>query len=150
MSTKVEITASGIARTANPTAILDGGRTTASYDDLGRLITTPYQVRDLITTAYVALSNGTETALLAGAASTLHDLVYIMGANQSDAAVDIDIRSGTAGTVIMSLTIPADSTAGVAPVIPIPQAEAAQAWTVDMGDFSGTIVNMTALFIKNV
>ena len=140
----------GIARQANPTAVAALDRVDATFDDLGRQVITPYQVRDLITTAYLALATGTETALLAGAASTFHDLVYVMGSNQSDAAVDVDFRSGTGGSVVFSLTIPADATAGVALPVPIPQTEVAQAWTADMADITGTTVNISALFIKNI
>lgn len=140
----------GIARTANPTAVANADRVDGAFDDLGRQVITPYQVRDLVATAYLALANGTETALLAGAASTFHDLMYIMGANQSDVAVDVDFRSGTGGSVVFSLTIPADATAGVALPVPIPQTEVAQTWTADIADITGTVVNLSALFIKNV
>ena len=105
-------------------------------------------VRDLTTTAYVSLSTGTEATLLAGTASTFYDLVYIMGANQSDAAVTVDVRSGTAGSVVCSLTIPAEATQGVSLSRPIPMIEQHQAWTVDMPDITGTTVDISALFDK--
>ena len=103
-------------------------------------------VRDLTTTAYVSLSTGTETTLLAGTASTFHDLKYIMGANHSDAAVTIDVRTGTAGAIVQSLTIPAEATQGVSLTDPMPQVEVQQAWTVDMPDITGTVVDISALF----
>ena len=105
-------------------------------------------VRDLTSTAYVSLSDGDETTLLAGTASTFYDLVYIMGANQSDAAVTIDVRCGTAGAIIQSLTIPAEATQGVSLSRPIPMVEQHQAWTVDMPDITGTTVDISALFDK--
>ncbi|OGT23551.1 MAG: hypothetical protein A2W47_04560 [Gammaproteobacteria bacterium RIFCSPHIGHO2_12_38_15] len=140
----------GVARTTNPTAVANADRVNASYDDLGRQVITPYQVRDLIQTAYVALANGTETNLLAGIASTYLDLAWIMAANTSDAAIDIDVRCGTGYGVLLSLTVPADATAGIAPAVPIPQDNTGQPWTVDIGDLTGTTVNISALFIKNV
>lgn len=140
----------GLARQTNPTAVANAAAVISSFDDLGRQVMTPYQVRDLVITAYVALANGTETALLEGAASTLHDLVHVICANTSDATVDLDFRSGTVGSVVFSLTVPADATAGFVPAVPLPQTEAAQAWTVDMADVTGTTVNISALFIKNV
>ena len=140
----------GIARTANPTAVADGDRVSSSYDDLGRQVITPYQVRDLVVTAFLALATGTETAVLAGAASTLRDLVHVVCANQSDAAVDIDFRFGTGGSIVFSLTVPADATAGFVPAVPVPMSEVAQALTADMADISGTTVNISALFINNV
>lgn len=143
---------SGIARQTNPTAVADAAVVKASFDDLGRQVMTPYQVRDLVATAYITTTTGIETTLLAGVASTFLDLVQIVAANTSDAIVDIDFRSGTAGSVIFSLTVPADATAGFISVVPIPQTELAQAWTADVAgsDVSNTTVNISALFIKNV
>ena len=142
----------GQARQTNPTAVADADRVNFIADDLGRQVVTPYQVRDLVATAYLTVSTGVETVLLAGAASTLRDLVHVICANTSDAAVDLDFRSGTAGSVVFSVTVPADATSGFVPVVPIPQTEAAQAWTVDNAgsDVSGTTVNISALFINNV
>ena len=141
----------GIARTANPTAVAALDRTDAFFDTVGRQVITPYQVRGLIATAYLSLSNGTEVTLAAaGGAGVYHDLVYIMCANQSDAAADIDFRDATAGGIVFSITVPADATAGLAPAVPIPQNAAALPWTADMGDTTGTTVNISALFIKNV
>ena len=140
----------GIARQANPTPVAALDRTDATFDDVGRQVMVPYQVRDLIQTAYVALANGTETNLLAGIASTYLDLAWIMAANTSDAAIDIDVRCGTGYGVLLSLTVPADATAGIAPAVPIPQDNTGQPWTVDIGDLTGTTVNISALFIKNV
>lgn len=140
----------GIARTANPTAVAGGDTVSFSADDIGRQINRPIQVRDLLQTAYVQLTNGTETTLLAGVASTFHDLVYIMGANASDAAVTVDIRAGTANGVVATLNIPASATQGVSMSVPIPQDVAANAWTADMGDVTGTTVSISALFSKEI
>ncbi|MEK6828664.1 MAG: hypothetical protein AABY15_00935 [Nanoarchaeota archaeon] len=140
----------GMARTTNPTAVANSDRVNAIFDDLGRQVMRPLQVRDLITTAYISITTGTETTLLAGVASTLHDLIYIMCTNESDAAVTIDFRSGTAGAIVCSVRAPANGTAGVALPVPIPQVEAAQAWTADLPDITGTTVDISALFSKEV
>ena len=143
---------SGVARTTNPTAVADAASVKASYDDLGRQVITPYQVRDLVSTANVATSTGIETTLLAAVAGVNLDLVQIVCANTSDAAVDVDIRSVTAGAIEFSLTVPADSTAGFVPVVPWPQVNTGNNWTVDVGgsDISNTTVNTSALFIRNI
>lgn len=142
---------SGIARQTNPSAVADAAVVKASFDDLGRQVMTPYQVRDLVRTAYLSLANGTETTLIAAAASTFHDIMQIICANTSDGVVDLDFRSSAgASGIAFSITVPADATAGFIPIIPIPQDELAQAWTVDMADFSNTTVKISALFIKNV
>lgn len=140
----------GIARTANPTAVAAGDRVSTGYDDIGRQIMRPLQVRDLMQTAYATLSNGSETTLLAGASGVFHDMVYIMGANDSGAAVQVDIRAATGANKVMTLEIPANGTAGVSLPVPIPQDVAADTWTADMPDITGTNVYISALFSKEV
>ena len=140
----------GVAVTANPTAVAGGDRVKATFDDVGRQLVRPFQVRDLIQTAYATLTTGTETTLLAGSASTFHDLVYCMFANSSDAAVLVDVRAGTANGVLATVHVPASSMSGFSPKIPIPQDVAANAWTVDMPDITGTTVYVSALFSKEV
>lgn len=140
------------ARTTNPTAVSDGGDVRPSADDLGRTITRPIQVRDLIVTAYATITDSSEDTLLTGAASTFHDLIYVMGANQSGAAVNVNIRSTTGGPIVATLTIPANSTAGVSLPVPIPQVTVADTWTVQNSgsDISNTTVTISALFSKEV
>jgi hypothetical protein len=107
-------------------------------------------VRSSTTTAYVTLTDSSEDTLLAGTSSTFYDLIYIMGANSSDATVTIDIRCGTGGAVVASLAIPANATQGVSLSTPIPMVEAAQAWTAQNNgsDISNTTVDVAALFDK--
>lgn len=139
-----------IGRQTNPTAVADAAAAFGSSDDLGRQITRPIQARDLIATAYVTLSTGTEATLLAAAAATYLDLIYIMGANESGAAVQVDVRAVTAGNILMTLEIPANSTAGVSLPVPFPQDATGNNWTVDMPDITGTTVAISALFSKEV
>ena len=139
-----------IARTTNPTAATDATAVFATADDLGRTLVRPIQVRDLIATAYVSLTNGTETTLLAGAASTFHDLIYVMCANQSDAATFVDFRCGTAGEVTLTVQVPASGTAGVSLSVPHKMPEVAQAWTADMPDITGTTMDITGQFSKEI
>jgi len=144
----------GVARTANPTAVSGNDIVKASFDDVGRQLIRPVQVRDLLATAYAALVSGsgygTETALLAGVAGEYHDLIYIMGSNTSSVAVKADIRASTGGTVIMSLEIPANGTAGVSLPVPLPAPFADQTWTVDLPDETGGDVYISAQFSKEV
>jgi hypothetical protein len=140
----------GIARTANPTAVAGGDVVKASFDDLGRQLVR-HQARDLVLSAYVSLTNGTETTLAAGVASTFLDLIWITGANTSDAAVQVDIRSGTAGSTLLTLEIPAYGTAGaVFGADHLQQEIVAGAWTADMPDITGTTVYLSAKFSKEV
>src|SRR3990167_7345549 len=132
---------SGVARTTNPTAASDAATVKASYDDLGRQVITPYQVRDLVATAYISPTTGVETTLLgAGGTGVFLDCVQIVCANTSDAIVDVDFRSVTAGGVEFSVTVPADSTAGFIPTVPWPQGSVNNNWTADVAgsDVSNT------------
>lgn len=140
----------GMARTANPTAVAGGDVVKFSADKLGRQLNRPVQVRDLITTAYVSVANGTETTFKAASAGEFLDLVYIMGSNSSDAAVIVDIRAVTAGNILMSLAIPANGTAGVSLSVPFPQSEGGNNWTADLPDITGTTVYLSGLFSREV
>lgn len=140
----------GKARTTNPTAVANGDRVDASFDDIGRQMVRPVQARDLLQTAYVTASSEGPKTLLAGAGGVYHDLVYLMGANESDASVNIDIMQSTGGTVQQTLVIPANSTAGLSLSVPIPQDHSDATWQVDnnSADDSNTTYSITALFSK--
>ena len=140
----------GIARTANPTAEAAGDRIAFTADDLGRQVVRNIQVRDLIQTAYVSVTNGTETTLRAAVSGAFLDLIMIVGSNNSDAAVSVDIRPVTAGSIINTLRIPANSTAGWTPPVPWPQSEQGNNWTVDGPDETGRTLTFSALFSQEV
>lgn len=106
------------------------------------------QVRGSLQTAYVTENEIEEVTLLAGVSGVFHDLVMMKGSNESDAAITLDIRQTTGGTVQDTLVIPANSTAGVSIPIPIPQDHKDATWTVqnNAADNSNTIYSVTALF----
>ena len=79
-----------------------------------------------------------------------HDLVYVKASNNSSVAVTVDIRDATTGGIVMTLDVPANGVVGVSTPVPIPQNAAADTWTADMGDITGTTCQVDALFIKNV
>jgi hypothetical protein len=139
-----------LSRTTLPTAKADGADVRPMSDKLGRGVTRPMQVRDLIMTAYVTLSTGTETTLLAASAGNFLDLIYIMGANTSGVAQQVDIRATTAGNIVATLYIPANSTAGVSLPVAWPQDNQGNNWTVDMGDVTNSNILISALFSKEV
>lgn len=146
----------GVARTTNPAAVGDGDRVNTFHDDVGRSVTYPYQVRDLVATARLSITASGEQTLLSGAASTFRDLVRISGANQSTNAVTISIRSATGAGIVHDFEIPANNTVEHSFLTPYPQNAAADAWTVTVDDFvsDGTTSNGTvivdALFVNNV
>lgn len=143
----------GEARRTNPTAVGDGDITNARFDDLGRQVMQPLQVRDLIFTARASTSTLAEVALFSGVAGVLHDLVYLSAANTSGAVVELSIRDTLGGGVVETLQVPANNTILFHPPVAIPQNEAANSWTIQnagSGDISSTTVTVSALFIRNV
>ncbi len=139
------------ARTTNPTAKSDGADIRPKTDKLGRTITRPVQVRDLIKTAYVSLTNGTETTLLAGTAATFNDLIMITATNNSTAATQLDIRCTTAGNIVHTMYLPASTgPVGWSPQVPWPQDATGNNWTIDMSDQTGTTVYVSALFSSEI
>ena len=140
----------GIARTANPTAVANGDVVKTSFDDVGRQLMRPVQVRDLVLTAYVQVTNGTETTLRAAVAGAFLDCVMLTASNNSDAAVSVDVRAVTAGNIIHTMQIPAYGLGGWSPTIPWPQDATGNNWTVDLPDITGTTISFSALFSQEV
>lgn len=142
----------GIARIANPTAVAGNDVVKATFDTIGRQLIRPVQVRGLVQTAYVTEDEIDEVTLLVGVAGEFHDLIYVMCANESTGAINLDFRQTTGGTVQLSVEVPANGTAGVALPVPIPQDHADASWTVknSAADNSNTVYSVTALFSKEV
>jgi len=149
-SADVGVMALSVRNSTNTTFAADGDYAPIATDGIGRPITRPVQTRGLLQTAYVSITNGTETTLFAGAAGIYFDLVYVMATNNSDVAVTVDLRSATGGGIQTSVRVPANGTAGVSLAVPIPQDAAADTWTVDMPDITGTTVTLGALFSREV
>lgn len=142
-------TALALTRQTNPTAVASDYVPLAA-DDLGRQLVRPVQARDLIVTAYVSVTNGTETTLLAASAGSFHDAIMVVGSNNSDAAVSVDIRGVTGGNILHTLRIPANGTAGWAPPVPWPQDATGNNWTIDGPDETGRTITVSALFSREV
>lgn len=139
------------ATTTNPTAKADGADVRPMADDLGRQVFRPIHVRDLIATAYVALTNGTETTLTTAAAGTFRDLVMITATNNSSAATQLDIRATSGGNIVHTMYLPATTgPIGFVPSVPWPQDATGNSWTIDMPDQTGTTVYVSALFSTEV
>ena len=143
----------GRARQTNPTAVFNTERVEAMFDDLGRQITVPHQVRDLIFTASADTATLAEVTLLSGTAGAFNDLIEVTCANTSNAAVTVGIRETTGGSVTKLFAIAANSSVSRDFSVPVPQAIAATTWTIKnegTGDTSGTVISCSALFVRNV
>ena len=159
ISSSVQI--QGIARTTNPAAVADAADVRASFDKLGRMLTVPYQIRELVSTARVVLTGGaggnTETTLLASGAGAFSDLFQITAVNTSTAtlgsgtSVQLDIRSETGAGVVHSMMINDDDMRVITFNPPLPQNTAAATWTVQTpNDIStGTAIIVSATFVQN-
>ncbi len=142
----------GIARNANPTAVANGDVVKSTHDLVGRQLMRVNQVRNLLQTAYVTEDEIQEVTLLAGVSGVYHDLVYVLCANESTGAINLDFRQTTGGTIQMSVEVPANGTAGVSLPMPIPADHADATWTVknSASDNSNTVYSVTGLFSKEV
>ena len=152
MSEKIKIVTGGQARTTNPTALLNGQEIQPIFDDVGRQLTWPFQVRDLYATAAATLTTGTAATLLAaGGAGVFNDLVHISFANNSTVAGNTaQVQLLQNGTVMKTVQVPNGNTLSIDFTYPLPQATAATVWTVDMEDITGSTVNINAIFIQNI
>jgi len=63
----------------------------------------------------------TETTLVSAVSSTFIDLLSLVVINTSATATQVDFRDSTAGTIRLSLYIPAGDTRGVVFNTPMPQ-----------------------------
>lgn len=144
----------GTAMTANPVAVAGGDIVRFVGDKIGRQLVTPFQVRDLIATAYLSKATGstfgTETTLRAGIAGEYLDLLYISLSNDSTATVKVDIRPVTAGNIVDTISIPAGDTVDKSYPVPYPQTDTGNNWTIDLPDITGTNVAVQALFARNI
>ena len=110
-----------------------------------------YAMRGSTVTGFATLALAAETEIIPGIAATNIALTTITGANTSGAALRVDIRTGSAGTVVDSLVIPATNIVSKSYPLPMPQSEAQQAWTAkinDAGEISDSPVSITMIGIK--
>jgi hypothetical protein len=141
---------SGRAATALPTAASAGNLVGAMYDKFGRLVVLPGAPRDLVSpiTLLTLSASTSETSLIAATASTFHDIVSLVVINTSATATRVDFRDSTAGTIRLSLYVPAGDTRGVALPVPLPQAAVNTAWTAECGTSVSSVV-ITGTYISN-
>ena len=96
-----------VGRTAHPTAVATGDRVNIYADVFGRLMMQPYVPRELTVHNTITLTDTTETTLIAQAASTFHDLVWLFLSNSSATQTIVEIRDSTGGTVRLPVTLAA-------------------------------------------
>ena len=138
-----------VGRQTNPTPVLDTRSVAPMADDIGRQVMVLHQVRDLVETAYVQIASGTPVVLKAGNSGYFLDLVEISFAtNSTVASANVTLKDD--GTVVRGVDIPVDDTVQLKFSVPIPQSAKGGDWVVDMEDVTGTILDVSATFIRNV
>lgn len=111
------------------------------------VITTPHAIRDSITTAYVSLTGGTKTELVAGVSGYYLDLIQISLANNSSVAVT-GVTLSDESTTVQQFSIPVTGATVAHFPAPLRQSAKGVSWYVDLADISGTTVTVQALFLK--
>lgn len=124
----------GKARNTDALVVANGDRVDGYYDLLGKAVTVPLGVRALIVQNTITLTTATETTLLpAGGAGNFLDISWLVVTNTSAAAVRVDLRAGTASTVVLSIQAPAGlSTVVDLSDLPMIQSTANNNWTAQL------------------
>lgn len=134
------------AFTTNPTRVADGDRVNGVADVAGRQVVVMNQVRDLTFHNSATLSSTTETSILAGVASTYHDITQIIATNTSASQVRVDFRDATAGSVILSISLAPSGGAVIPFAHPLKQTTANNNWTAQLS----TAVTDVRIFMQAV
>lgn len=135
------------ALNALPTNVASGDVSYFNVDLAGRTVTQPLSPRELVVKQAATLSNTTETTIVTAAASTYHDLAFLMITNTSSSAVRVDIREDTGASVLFSVGIAANGGAVIPFPTPIPQTATNDNWTAQLSS-AVTDVRILALAVK--
>lgn len=141
----------GVATTTLLTAVTSGQRVNVTCDDLGRQVVVTNQIRDLVTSGTGSITTTTETTILAaGGVGVFLDLTMLSLANETATAIRCDVRDAAAGTVRMSVMVPATGSVVVPLQTPHPQAATNNAWTAQLGATpSGGAIRVYMQAVKN-
>lgn len=141
----------GRARTANIASVAQDDRVDFVSDKNGRQIIVAGCQRELRDSAVnaSAITNTTETTIIAAVASEFHDIESIIISNSSAVATLVQIRDVAAGTVLINIYSPAGSTVGVSIPNGLPQTTVNTAWTAQAVT-TGSSLFVTMTYVKNV
>jgi len=142
------------AATANPTNATAGNAVALMADKAGRLVVTEANVRENVAVQQTTVAATSETTFVtAGGAGVFNDLAKLIITTAGAAAATLTIKDATAGTTRMILDYPNAALAPGTPLVldfvpPLPQAAAANNWTVT--NSVATATHITAVFVKNL
>ena len=123
---------------AEDTAAADNDRTDLIADNVGKLITQPYAIKQLFVSGTASVADTTETTVIAAQAAGVKTYVTtIVISNKGSTATDVDINDGTENTVMI---VPAPTGSGAILNLPVPLVgTAATAWMFQANDASNPI-----------
>lgn len=87
----------------------------------------------------VAITNTTETTVLAAITNTFVDLASIKFSNKSATGVTVTVRDTTGGTAVDTWYVPATSSTGISYPVPFEAQLAGKNWTVQSSDAITTL-----------
>lgn len=139
-----------VAQTSLPTAVSAGQLTNNMADKFGRQVVLPQATRDTVLpiTQLTLTATTTETTLISQVASTFNDIVSLVVINTSATASQVDFRDSTAGTIRLSLYVPAGDTRGIALPVPLPQNAVNTNWTAKCGTSVSSVI-ITGSYVAN-
>jgi hypothetical protein len=139
-----------IAATSLPTATTTAQLTGTMSDKFGRQVVIPNAMRDLVLpmTQLTLTASTVETTLITAVTSTFLDILVLVVINTSASATQVDFRDSTAGTVRLSLYIPAGDTRGIALPTPLPQNAVNNNWTAKCNTSVSSII-ISGTYITN-
>ena len=113
LSVGPQMTAEAASDISANTAVADGDAVRSAADLLGRLITAGRCDRGARVRSVTAVTDGSSTsAIAAGGAGIYLEVTDVIVSNTSATPVTLDLRDGTAGSVIATFPVP-ESTSGV-------------------------------------
>lgn len=119
----------GQARTTNPTAASDGQIVRLTLDKLGRTVTSPHQIRELVADAAATITSSTSAAtLVAATASTYNDLISITLVNTSATGTVVQILDDDGSTVRWTGYAPPTDMRGIVFPVVLKQAATNVTW----------------------
>lgn len=140
----------GQARTTNPTAVADADRVNAIFDDLGRQVVVPHQVRDLVSDQRTVITSSTAvTTIVTADANNALDLVALVMANTSSTGTEVELYDDDGTTVRMTFMVPANDIRGIVFSVPFKQVGTNDAWKMKTVTSIASL-KVTAQFVKNV
>ena len=138
----------GLAKSAQPTGVLDGQRVAALYDLLGRQITAG-SIRNLKANFYTSIATTGETALVTAISTAFIDVYGAICTNKSGSTILMTFKDSTGGSTQYEFNVPSFDTRGfmVSESGAIKQTAENTQWTVTPS--LATSISVTLLYVKN-